>query len=234
MSNWYDKLDRSPDFSIRCFVSLSHKNPLDNEKLIVANIWSRREHSNSDEVTYTEIRSGNHYRYAIPCEDALMIFFDEYLNSIDGDIGAATFDGFFGFIHKKPMDGMFYVQDMEEKYNELLDKKKDFVLFCEVVLGYEEELMEKHAKDMAVFNEEVLPLLGEKQIEELKICMKDSSRYDYRVTDAPCTSSKEDDYESIDVYIDQWQNGGYSGDDYAGTISVALPNGKYFTFAYQC
>jgi hypothetical protein len=53
MSNWYDKLDRSPDNSIRCFVSLSHENPLDNEKLIVANIWSRREHSNSNEVTFT-------------------------------------------------------------------------------------------------------------------------------------------------------------------------------------
>jgi hypothetical protein len=126
MSNWYDKLDRSPDNSIRCFVSLSHENPLDNEKLIVANIWSRIEHNNGDinEVTFTEIRSGNHYRYAIPCEDALPIFLGEYLESIGGNIDVATFDGFFKFTHKKPIDGMLIVRDMEEKYNKLIENKR--------------------------------------------------------------------------------------------------------------
>lgn len=124
MDNWYDKLDRTEENVIRCFVSLSHENPLDNEKLIVANIWSRREHSTSNEVTYTEVRSGNHYRYAIPCEDALSAFLDEYIASIGGDINTATFKGFFAFTHQKPIDGMFLVRDMEEKFNVLMENKK--------------------------------------------------------------------------------------------------------------
>lgn len=124
MNNWYDKLDRTEENVIRCFVSLSHENPLDNEKLITANIWSRREHTNSNQVTFTEVRSGNQYRYAIPCEDALPTFLDEYIESIGGDIASATFKGYFGFIHKKPIDGMFYVLDMEEKFNVLMENKK--------------------------------------------------------------------------------------------------------------
>ncbi len=122
MENWYDKLDKASGKSIRCFTSLSHKNPLDNEKLIIANIWSRIEHSVRGEVTYTEIISGNHYRYAIPCEDALPVFLDEYIENIK-DISLATFNGFFSYISKKPTDGMFYVQDIEEKYNALLENK---------------------------------------------------------------------------------------------------------------
>lgn len=234
MNNWYDKLDRTEENVIRCFVSLSHENPLDNEKLITANIWSRREHTNSNEVTFTEVRSGNHYRYAIPCEDALPTFLDEYLESIGGDIATATFNGYFEFIHKKPIDGMFYVPDMEAKYNDLIEKKKDFMLFCEVMDGYEQCMREEHDKDIGVFNEEVLPLLNEEQLEELKVCMEDSLNGSYRITDKPCVASKDDDYNSIDVHVHQWQNGGDTGDDFAGTISVALPNGKYFTFDYQC
>jgi hypothetical protein len=57
-------------------------------------------------------------------EDALPVFFNEHFELINGDIGAATFQDFFHFIHKKPIDGMFLVRDMEEKYNELLEKKK--------------------------------------------------------------------------------------------------------------
>lgn len=127
MDNWYDKLDRTEANVIRCFVSLSNENPLDNEKLIVANIWSRIEvdagHGRK-EITFTEVRSGNHYRYAIPCEDALPTFFDEYCKSCVEGTDSITFDGFFKFIHEKPIDGMFYVLGMEEKFNVLVENKK--------------------------------------------------------------------------------------------------------------
>lgn len=232
MNTWYDKLDRESGESIRCFVSSSNENPLDNEKLVIANIYSRIVHQDGD-TTYTEINSGNHYRHAMPCEDALSVFLDEYVEEI-GDITLTTYREFFSFIHRKPIDGMFFVQDMEDRYNELLEKKKEFMLFCDVMDGYQELMMEEHEKDMTVFNEDVLPFLSEDQIEQLKICMEDSSNGSFKITDEPCTSSKEDDYDLIDVYVDQWRNGGHTGDDFAGTISVALLNGKYFTFDYQC
>lgn len=120
--NWYDKLDQTSGETVRCFVSNNNKNPLDNEKLVIANIYSCIVHGDGD-TTYTEIHSGNHYRFAIQCEDALPAFLDEYVESIGGDIAFATFKGYFGFIHKKPIDGMFYVLDMEEKYNTLVADK---------------------------------------------------------------------------------------------------------------
>ena len=123
MHNWYDKLDRESGKSIRCFVSNANENPLDNEKLITANIYSRIVHGGGD-TTYTEIKSGNHYRYAIPCEDALPKLLDEYLVSIGGDMTSATFRGYFDYIHEKPIDGMFFVQNMEEKFNVLVENKK--------------------------------------------------------------------------------------------------------------
>lgn len=236
MCNWYDKLDRESGKSIRCFVSSGNENPLDNGKLVIANIYSRIVHDSGD-TTYTEIQSGNHWRHAIPCEDALLTFFDEYLESIGGDIGSATFRGYFDYIHKKPIEGMFYVPDMEEKYNALLAEKKELIEVACMMDGepsYEEIMRAEYEKDMAIFNNEVLPLLSADQIDELKICMEETANGNYRITDKPCNGSKDEDYELLDVYIDQWQNGGYSGDDYAGTISVALPNGKYFTYAYQC
>lgn len=35
-------------------------------------------------------------------------------------------------------------------------------------------------------------------------------------------------------YVDQWQNGGYSGDDYAGDLYYPLPDGKFMKVYYSC
>ena len=35
-------------------------------------------------------------------------------------------------------------------------------------------------------------------------------------------------------YCDQWRNGGYSGDDYAGHIYYPLPDGKFMKVYYSC
>lgn len=35
-------------------------------------------------------------------------------------------------------------------------------------------------------------------------------------------------------YVDQWQNGGYSGDDYAGDLYYPLPDGKFMKVYYNC
>ena len=75
MSHWYNKLDKESGKSIRCFVSNSNINPLDGNKLIVANIWSRS--GDGKDFIYTEIHSGNHWRYAVPCEDVVSSFFED-------------------------------------------------------------------------------------------------------------------------------------------------------------
>lgn len=35
-------------------------------------------------------------------------------------------------------------------------------------------------------------------------------------------------------YVDQYCNGGYTGDEYSGSICFPLKNGKYFKFTYHC
>lgn len=123
MSKWYDKLNKTHENTVRCFVSLCNENPLDNEKLIVANIWSRIE-LDGQKIVYTEYSSGNHYRYAIPCEDAVPVFFNSYLESINNDYAKASFIDFFEYIHEKPIDGMFWVEKLEENYNQLMTERR--------------------------------------------------------------------------------------------------------------
>lgn len=36
------------------------------------------------------------------------------------------------------------------------------------------------------------------------------------------------------IYLDQYSNGGMSGDDYAGWVWIPLPQGKYLKFHYAC
>jgi len=121
VSKWYDKLDKNKNISVRCFVSNSNENPLDNEKesgkLVVANIWSRS--GSGKDVIFTEIHTGNHWRYAIPCEDAVATFFDEYISKAE-EINLCSYEDFLSFVLSKNIDGVFHVQNMEDKYSELL------------------------------------------------------------------------------------------------------------------
>lgn len=36
------------------------------------------------------------------------------------------------------------------------------------------------------------------------------------------------------IYLDQYSNGGMSGDDYAGWVWIPLPKGKFLKFHYAC
>ncbi len=124
MNNWYDKLDKDKNISIRCFVSNSNENPLDSEKengkLVVANIWSKS--GSGKDVIYTEIHTGNHWRYAVPCEDTVATFFNEYISNME-DIDLCSYGDFLGFILNKNIDGIFHVPNLEDKYSKLLKTK---------------------------------------------------------------------------------------------------------------
>ena len=38
----------------------------------------------------------------------------------------------------------------------------------------------------------------------------------------------------IDLYVDQWRDGGHSGDDYGGTCYLRLADNSYLTWDYEC
>ena len=68
----------------------------------------------------------------------------------------------------------------------------------------------------------------------------------YEVVDTPKGKRQELDEETEELipdeyksflnheYCDQWRNGGYTGDDYAGDMYYPLPNGQYMRIGYSC
>lgn len=59
--------------------------------------------------------------------------------------------------------------------------------------------------------------------------------YDYLITNKPEGEfQKEEDFESLDgQWVNQTTNGGYIGDEFAGTISIKINEDKYFQFSYS-
>ena len=59
--------------------------------------------------------------------------------------------------------------------------------------------------------------------------------YNYKITDAPKGEfQQEDEYPALGgIWVDQTTNGGYSGDDFAGTVSVKIDDRNYFEFTYS-
>ena len=59
---------------------------------------------------------------------------------------------------------------------------------------------------------------------------------DYKITDKPKGEyQEEEEYDHLQgVYVDQTCNGGYVGDDFAGTISIEIGRNEFFEFYYSC
>lgn len=58
--------------------------------------------------------------------------------------------------------------------------------------------------------------------------------YDYQIVAEPVGEAQDNDYALGDVFINQTMNGGWSGDDYAGTVCMPIGDEGYFQFAYNC
>lgn len=59
--------------------------------------------------------------------------------------------------------------------------------------------------------------------------------FDYQITDKPLGKMRDlDEYEFIDgVYVNQTTDGGYTGDEFAGTCSIKISENEYFQFNYS-
>ena len=69
-------------------------------------------------------------------------------------------------------------------------------------------------------------------LEELKECW---CTYHYEIVKKPDGKMREhDEYDFIEgVYVNQTTNGGYSGDDFAGTCAIKISDNEYFQFYYS-
>jgi hypothetical protein len=69
-------------------------------------------------------------------------------------------------------------------------------------------------------------------IEELKECWL---TYNYEIVKIPDGEMRKcDEYDFIEgVYVNQTTNGGYSGDNFAGTCAIKIAHDEYFQFYYS-
>jgi hypothetical protein len=58
--------------------------------------------------------------------------------------------------------------------------------------------------------------------------------HNFAITDKPAGKRQKETYRFSHSYIDQYSNGGFSGDDFAGQASLPIRDGLYFSFHYSC
>lgn len=77
--------------------------------------------------------------------------------------------------------------------------------------------------------------LGEGYVSEILECLEDSEAHGkLEIVDKPDIKPQEEDWGHFDhVLVDQYENGGYSGDDFAGYIYIPINDGKYLKSHYS-
>lgn len=96
------------------------------------------------------------------------------------------------------------------------------------------ELGELDAANQAVLDQ-VQALVTPEAFQQIKDTLTDCGyTHSYLIADRPLGEPQDDEYLLGDVYVDQTTNGGHTGDDYAGTMSMPLSAGRYFQFCYAC
>lgn len=94
---------------------------------------------------------------------------------------------------------------------------------------------ERRAKDQSILMDIVKPLVSEDEFNDILEILHDCDiTYDYSIEDEPKGDYQEEDYDFVKcAWVNQTTNGGYNGDEFAGTVSIKLPNEKYFQFYYS-
>ena len=68
-------------------------------------------------------------------------------------------------------------------------------------------------------------------------CIEDSddegSTRSYAIVDKACGHVVRSDYAFGDYHVHQYENGGLSGDSYAGAVYIAIGSGQYLEFHYE-
>lgn len=95
----------------------------------------------------------------------------------------------------------------------------------------QKERDEEYARDQKVWEEVkkiVTPAFFKLIEEEIQ---ESEGGWDFKIVDEP-EGVYQDSVDGIKVWVNQTENGGYSGDSFSGTVSVELPNKKYLQWDY--
>ena len=98
---------------------------------------------------------------------------------------------------------------------------------------YLKELKLAREKDLKILTE-AKKHLSKRAISFLSDYMEEcDNHFDYNIVDEP-NGNKQDEGEGFFVWVNQYVNGGYLGDDFEGDCYFELNNGKYFKWSYWC
>jgi hypothetical protein len=101
----------------------------------------------------------------------------------------------------------------------------------EALMREEQAVEEVKRKQVLAQVKELCSRRAFKDIEkEIRDC---SYTHDYQIADVPLGTEQNDVASWGKHFVNQTTNGGYSGDDYAGTVSIPLKDGRYFQFSYS-
>ena len=77
--------------------------------------------------------------------------------------------------------------------------------------------------------------LGKQYRQDVFDCIMESEGFGlYELVECPNWDKQMEDWGVFDhIYVDQWQNGGMSGDDFAGDVCIPLKKDLYLKIHYQ-
>lgn len=98
----------------------------------------------------------------------------------------------------------------------------------------EREQKEWHAKNRAVLDQ-VKETVSAEAFRQIEDSLAESGfTHSYQIVTQPVGMPQDEGYVLGAVYVDQTTNGGFSGDDFAGTICMPIAAGSYFQYSYCC
>ena len=104
---------------------------------------------------------------------------------------------------------------------------------------YQDAMIEKDAKQNTqkdkclVF---IKNLVSQKKFDEIISIIEDSEyTFDFKLTKEPKGAFQDEEYLEFikGIYVNQTTDGGFTGDEFAGTISIEYNDGLYLKFNYS-
>jgi hypothetical protein len=92
---------------------------------------------------------------------------------------------------------------------------------------------DEEAKRQEVLREVQRIVSAEVYAEIMAELAEDGYTFDYKIASAPLGREQDDGAAWGKHYVNQTTNGGYTGDEYAGTVSIPMRDGRFFQFGYS-
>lgn len=116
-----------------------------------------------------------------------------------------------------------------------MDKQREKEMY-EALNDWHERENQIDVENKRLLEENIKPNLSKLGYEDLLELLEESEHtFDYKIVDKPVGKYQEEDvYGGLKgCWVNQTTNGGYAGDEFAGTVCVKLNNNKYFKFNYS-